>query len=87
MGSTIYQLGEEAGFQLGALESLRRALATMCGRRWGRDGDSLAHRAHLADLETLEAATALFAERLEDDELWTSLDELLPLPEGTEDED
>jgi len=41
----------------------------------------------LADLETLEAATALFAERLEDDELWTSLDELLPLPEGTEDED
>lgn len=78
MGSTIYQLGEEAGFKLGALKSLRRALAIMCEREWGTGAVSLARRAEAADLETLEAATSLFAQGLAGDDLWQQLDSLLP---------
>ncbi|HBP20145.1 MAG TPA: hypothetical protein DEA08_20440 [Planctomycetes bacterium] len=78
MGSTIYQLGEEAGFQLGALKSLRRALAIMCEREWGIEAASLSRRAEAADLETLEVATSLFAQGLGGHELWQQLDSLLP---------
>jgi hypothetical protein len=79
MGSTIYQRGEVSG--------QRKTLTRWIRKRFPGEADSLVARLELADEPGLDHVADLLAERLSDDELLGKLEQILPKPEGSADDD